>query len=130
MPDANTCIFLIKRNPEAVPGRLEKCQRGEVGVSSITFAALHYAVEKSTQIQRNGSALHGFKLPLEIAPFDEPAAGSYGAVRAALESAGAPTGAMDMLTGAHTLSLGVTLITNNTREFSRIKRLKTADWTR
>jgi tRNA(fMet)-specific endonuclease VapC len=130
MLDTNACIFLIKRKPEAVLRRLEKCLPGEVGISSITLAELHYGVEKSMHVQRNRDALDGFTLPLEMAPFDEQAAKNYGAVRAALESAGTPIGAMDMLIGAHALSLGVTLITNNTREFKRIKQLKTADWTK
>jgi tRNA(fMet)-specific endonuclease VapC len=130
MLDTDTCIFLIRRKSEAVLRRLEKCLPGEVGISSITLAELHYGIEKSMQVQRNRGALDGFTLPLEMAPFDEHASASYGAVRAALESAGTPIGAMDMLIGTHALSLGVTLITNNTREFKRIKRLKTADWTK
>lgn len=130
MLDTNACIFLIKRKPEAILRHLEKCLPGEVGISSITLAELNYGVEKSMQVLRNRDALDRFVVPLEIATFDEHAARSYGAVRAALETAGTPKGGMDMLIGAHALSLGVTLITNNTREFKRIKRLRTADWTR
>ena len=67
-------------------------------------------------------------LPLELANFDRESARAYGQVRAALEKAGSPIGALDTMIGAHALRLGVTLATNNTREFSRIKGLKIVDW--
>ena len=67
-------------------------------------------------------------LPLELANFDRDTARVYGQVRAALEKAGSPIGALDTMIGAHALRLGVTLATNNTREFSRIKGLKIVDW--
>ncbi|PIW84925.1 MAG: VapC toxin family PIN domain ribonuclease, partial [Nitrospirae bacterium CG_4_8_14_3_um_filter_50_41] len=54
---------------------------------------------------------------------------AYGTVRAALEKAGTPIGSLDTQIGAHALSLGITLVTNNTREFRRIKSLKVVDWT-
>jgi tRNA(fMet)-specific endonuclease VapC len=63
-----------------------------------------------------------------VAPFDEPAARNYGAIRAALEQGGNVIGALDMLIAAHALSLGVTLVTHNTREFSRIRGIRLADW--
>jgi len=127
--DTNTCIFLIKRRPETVIHHLQECLPGEVGISSITLAELRYGVEKSTHTHRNREALAEFVLPLEIAPFDEDASASYGAIRAELEKAGTPIGSMDMLIGAHALSIGATLVTNNTREFKRIKKLKIVDWT-
>lgn len=83
----------------------------------------------SNYIQRNKEALHEFILPLEIADFDGKVAEVYGNVRANLEKAGTPIGSMDILIGSHATSLGVTLVTNNTREFNRIKGLKVVDWT-
>ena len=67
--------------------------------------------------------------PLEIIPFDEKAAETYGDLRAALEQSGKLIGAMDMLIAAHALSLGMPLATNNVREFSRIHTLHILDWT-
>src|SRR5581483_82946 len=97
---------------------------GDIGISSITLAELRYGVEKSQQIQKNRQALDEFILPLEIADFDEMAAEAYGTIRAALEKVGRPIGSMDMLIGAHALALGAALVTNNTKEFRRIKNLK------
>jgi tRNA(fMet)-specific endonuclease VapC len=128
MLDTNICIYLIKQKPEKVLRHLKVYSVGEIGISSITLAELRYGVERSQQVQKNRQALEEFALPLEIAAFDEAAAEVYGSVRAGLEQAGTPVGAMDMLIGAHALSLGVTLVTNNLREFKKIKNLKVVDW--
>jgi len=65
---------------------------------------------------------------LELANFDREAARVCGRIRATLEAKGTLIGSMDMLIGAHALALGVTLATNNGREFSRIKGLTVVDW--
>jgi len=128
MLDTNICIYLIKQKPEKVLRHFKNHSIGDIGISSITLAELRFGVEKSQQIQNNRQALDEFILPLEIADFDEKAAVRYGAVRAALEKAGTPVGSMDMLIGAHALSLDLTLVTNNVREFKQIKNLKVVDW--
>ena len=128
MLDTNICIYLIKHKPEKVLRHFKAHSVGEIGISSITLAELRYGVERSQQVQKNRQALEDFTLPLEIAAFDEVAAEVYGSVRAGLEQAGTPVGSMDMLIGAHALSLGVTLVTNNLREFQKIKNLKVVDW--
>jgi len=128
MLDTNICIYLIKQKPEKVLRHFKNHSIGDIGISSITLAELRFGVEKSQQIQNNRQALEEFVLPLEIADFDEKAAVMYGAVRAALEKAGTPVSSMDMLIGAHALSLDLTLVTNNVREFKQIKNLKVVDW--
>jgi len=128
MFDTNICIYLIKQKPEKVLRHFKAHSVGEIGISSITLAELMYGVERSQQVQKNRQALEEFTLPLEIAAFDEAAAEVYGSVRAGLEKAGTPVGSMDMLIAAHALSLGVTLVTNNLKEFKKIKNLKVVDW--
>lgn len=128
MLDTNICIYLIRQKPEKVLHHFKANSVGDVGISSITLAELSYGMEKSRQVRKNRQALDEFTLPLEVADFDEEAASAYGTVRAALEKAGAPVGSMDMLIGAHALSLGVTLVTNNMSEFKQIKNLKVVDW--
>jgi tRNA(fMet)-specific endonuclease VapC len=131
MLDTNICIFLIKQKPERVLGHFKAHPVGDIGISSITLAELSLGVENSQQIEKNRQALAEFILPLEIEDFDSKAAEAYGRVRALLEKDGRPIGAMDMLIGAHALSLGVILVTNNTGEFRRIKpHLKIEDWGR
>ena len=128
MLDTNICIYIIKQNPQKVLKHFQSHIVGDIGISSITLAELQYGASKSLHSEKNRQALEEFVLPLEIADFDERAAGEYGAVRADLERKGKPIGAMDMLIGAHALALRVTLVTNNTREFKQIKGLKIIDW--
>lgn len=128
MLDTNICIYLIKQKPPKVLMHFKSHAVGDIGISSITLAELRYGVFKSQYVEKNRQALDEFILPLEITDFDERAAEEYGTVRADLEKAGKPVGSMDMLIGAHALSLGVTLVTNNVREFRQIKSLKVVDW--
>jgi len=128
MLDTNICIYLIKQKAPIVVKHFKSRVVGDIGISSVTLAELRCGVAKSLHIEKNRQALDEFSLPLEIADFDEKAAESYGNVRASLEKEGKPIGSMDMMIGAHALSLGITLVTNNTREFKQIKHLKVEDW--
>lgn len=129
MLDTNICIYIIKQKPPVVLEHFRDYQVGDIALSSITLAELRYGVSKSHYREKNAKALDEFILPLEILPFDEEATTAYGEIRAALEKAGIPIGSMDLLIAAHAASLGVTLVTNNTREFSRVPRLTVVDWT-
>jgi tRNA(fMet)-specific endonuclease VapC len=128
MLDTNICIGLIRHKPQSLIGRLTACAPGEVGVSSITIAELAHGAQKSNMVKENMSALEQFLLPLEVADFDQRASAAYGYVRAFLEREGKVIGSMDLLIGAHALSLGVILVTNNVDEFQRIPKLKIEDW--
>ena len=128
MLDTNICIYIIKQQPSAVLKHFLEYQIGDIGTSSITLSELRYGVARSKYKEKNTKALDQFVIPLDIALFDEKAALAYGGIRATLEKAGTPIGAMDMLIAAHAVSLGVALVTNNTREFSRIPGLRIVDW--
>ena len=126
--DTNICIYLIKTRPDQVLRRFREYAVGEIGVSSLTVAELQYGVWKSQHREQNQRALSQFLIPLLIIDFDEQAASVYGKVRATLEAQGTPVGSLDTLIAAHALSLGVTLVTNNVREFSRVPELKLENW--
>ncbi len=126
--DTNICIYVIKQKPPEVLQRFNTYQIGDIGVSAITVAELKFGVQKSQFPARNQQALTQFPLPLKIVDFDRPAAVMYGDIRAILEKQGTPIGSLDTLIAAHTLSLQVTLITNNTKEFGRIPNLKLDNW--
>jgi len=128
MLDTNICIYIIKQQPVAVLKRFLEYQIGDIGISSITLSELRYGVAKSTHQEKNTKALDEFITPLEVVFFDVEAARVYGDIRAALEKAGTPIGAMDMLIAAHAVSLEIPLVTNNTREFVRIPTLNSIDW--
>ena len=126
--DTNICIYIIKQQPSTVLKRFLEYQVGDIGISSITLAELRYGVAKSAHPEKNAKALDGFIIPLEIVSFDESAAHVYGEIRATLEKSGTPIGAMDMLIAAHAVSLGIPLVTYNTREFVRVPSLNIIDW--
>ena len=126
--DTNICITIIRTRPAALIQKLVSHQPGEVGVSSITLAELFHGAAKSAQPDQNMAALQQFLLPLILAEFDQQAAHAYGKIRAELERKGQVIGSMDMLIAAHATSLGAILITNNLREFRRVKGLALEDW--
>lgn len=126
--DTNICIYLIKQKPLKVLQKFNAYQVGDIGVSSITVAELEFGVQKSQFPSKNQIALAQFLLPLQIADFDHGAAVIYGNIRATLAKRGTPIGSLDTLIAAHALSLKVTLITNNLKEFSRVPNLKLDNW--
>lgn len=128
MLDTNICIYLIKKHPNQVVEKFEKCRIDDICLSSISLAELEYGVSKSLHVAQNRIALAKFLLPFEIACFDDLAAREHGEIRAKLEQAGKPIGAYDLLIAAHAVSLGITLITNNVREFKRIPNLTIENW--
>jgi tRNA(fMet)-specific endonuclease VapC len=127
MLDTNICIYLINHRPPQVRRRFEACCVGEVGISIVTATELAYGVSKSGSA-RNRAALETFLLPLEVAPLDEQVLWRYADLRADLERRGQPIGAFDTQIAAHALTLGATLVTNNTREFERVAGLKLENW--
>lgn len=126
--DTNICIALIRQKSGLILKRLVTCQPGKVGISTITLAELAHGVEKSAQPGQNEQALQQFLLPLILAEFEPQAALMYGKIRAELERSGQIIGSMDMLIAAHAVSLGAILVTNNTREFQRVRGLSLEDW--
>ena len=127
--DTDICIYLIKRRSPKALARLQTLEIGSVRVSSITLAELEYGVAKSTKPMQNKMALAQFLAPLEVQPFDDSAAASYGPVRALLASQGTPIGPMDTLIASHALALGSILVTNNVSEYSRVPELVVENWT-
>ncbi len=126
--DTNICIYIIKRQPPQVLDKFRTLDLSDVGISSITVAELEYGAYKSQQTDRNRVAFNQFLMPLEIVPFDERATQNYGQLRSQLERQGIVIGSMDMLIASQALSLGLILVTNNVREFSRIPDLVIENW--
>ena len=127
MLDTNICIYAIKNRPESVLAALRKHEAQGIGISSISVAELHFGVRKSGSA-KNLQALRHFLQALEIADFDLAAAEKYGEVRQKLEAVGTPIGPLDTQIAAHALALGVTLVSNNAREFERVPGLQLANW--
>lgn len=126
--DTNICIYIIKHSPPSVIKKFQSLIIGDIGISSITLAELEYGVAKSDHKAKNEEALSNFIMPLEVLEFDPMAASVYGKIRAELEKNGNKIGSMDMLIAAHALSMNVILVTNNEKEFVRIKNLQIENW--
>ncbi len=126
--DTNMCIYLIKRHPPEVLRRFEEHEVGDIGVSSITAAELYFGARKSQRPSQNEQALEQFLLPLVVAEFGHDAAAAYGRIRTGLEKQGASIGPLDTLIAAHAVSLNLTLVTNNVREFARVPNLEIENW--
>lgn len=129
MLDTDTCIYVINKRPQSVFDRFKQERVGNIGLSSITLSELRYGAEKSPNPAKNLMALEDFITPLEILDYGEEEAEEYGRIRSHLEKRGEPIGSMDMLIAAHAKSLGVTLVTNNGREFKRVPELPIETWT-
>ncbi len=128
--DTNICIYIIKKKPVEVFEKFRKLPLGTVGISSITLAELVFGVSKSSQPEKNQLALNQFLIPLDIIDFDTQAALAYGRIRADLEKKGTPIGSLDTLIAAHVISLKLTLVTNNEKEFNRVEGLIIENWTK
>lgn len=128
MLDTNICIYAIKHKPEHVFIKLQEHDPSEVCISSVTYAELVHGVEKSQSVEKNRLALTLLLAKIEILDFDSLAAESYGEIRADLERAGTPIGVLDMMIAGHAKSLGYIIVTNNTKEFKRVKGLKLENW--
>ena len=128
--DTNICIYIIKKKPEKVIKHFYENKPGEIAISSITVAELYYGIEKSSKPNINTIALQEFLQPLIILDYLQRDAEVYGKIRFGLEKKGLPIGAMDLLIASQALSRELTLITNNEREFKRIKGIKIENWTK
>jgi tRNA(fMet)-specific endonuclease VapC len=126
--DTNICIYIIRKRPSSVFEKFQELRIGRVGLSAITVAELQYGVAKSSNPDKNRDALERFLTPFQIVEFNYNAAIQYGMIRAQLEKAGTPIGPLDTLIAAHAMSLGLTLVTNNEKEFERIPGLELENW--
>lgn len=130
MLDTNICIYMIKQKPRQVIEKLKNMNKADLCISSITYSELLYGAEKSSNIAKNLLALTMFLSNIEILPYDENASVDYGFIRLDLEKKGKPIGPLDMLIAAHAASLRMILVTNNEKEFERVKGLNIENWTK
>ena len=127
MLDTNICIYVIKNYPSGLRARFNTLAE-QLCISSITLAELYYGAEKSARPLDNLQTVERFCARLEVLAFSVRAAAHFGQIRADLERAGTPVGPLDMQIGAHARAEGLTVVTNNTREFKRLPGVLVQDW--
>jgi tRNA(fMet)-specific endonuclease VapC len=126
--DTDTCIYIRKKKPPAVLARFEKSQAGEIAMSVISYGELVHGALKSVQSERAMTDLSRLNELIPVLPLPASAGECYGAICATLAAEGNMIGANDLWIAAHALASGLTLVTNNEREFRRVKNLKIENW--
>lgn len=126
--DTNICIYIRQNRPEQVLRRFHKLRPGEAVVSVITYGELLYGANKSAHRAEALERLSELVQLLPALPLPETAAETYGSIRAELEAKGEMIGNNDLWIAAHALAFGLTLVTNNEKEFRRVRGLKVQNW--
>ena len=125
--DSNTLIYYFK-DSGSVAARLRRCAPSEIGIPIIVLYEIETGIAKSQQPQKRRNQLALLLAATRILPFDPDAARHSAALRASMEAAGTPLGPLDTLIAGIALAQRATLVTNNTREFSRVAKLKLDNW--
>jgi tRNA(fMet)-specific endonuclease VapC len=126
--DTNICIYIINKRPKSIINTIANHKPNEIKISAISIAELEYGASKSLFREKNRNALMDFLLSFEIIPFTLKDAEIYGIIRAELERNGETIGPYDMQLAAQALGGDYIFVTNNVREFKRVKKLKIENW--
>ncbi len=127
MLDTNIVIYVIKRKPLEALKSFNR-HAGQICISAITLAELLHGAEKSAYPEQNLVLVEDFTSRLEVLEYDAKAAAHYGEIRAVLEKAGTIIGVNDLHIAGHARSAALTLVTNNLKEFRRVKGLRLENW--
>lgn len=127
MLDTNIIIYTIKKRPPEVKRQFD-AYAGHLCISAVTLGELVYGAEKSSNPVQNQQVIDGLVARLEVLPFDMAAASHHGQLRSELAKKGTPIGPYDEMIAAHARAAGLTLVTNNLREFNRVPGLRVENW--
>lgn len=127
MLDTNLCIHVM-RNPDSSVKDRFKAHAGELSISTITLHELIHGADRSKRPEYQRDLTMDLVSRLAVLEFDAEAADHSGNIHATLSKSGAIIGAYDMLIAGHARSLGLTVVTSNLREFSRVEGLRCEDW--
>src|SRR6266508_3930181 len=128
--DSNTCITFLRNRPSPVLRRIQQAQTQDIALCSIVVAELYEGAYRSARKAENLSKVISFTQSFTVLPFDTAAAEIAGQNGANLAAKGTPIGPHDLQIAAIALAYDLTLVTHNTREFSRVVGLRLEDWER
>lgn len=128
--DTNICIYFLNQRSEKLAERLGEAGTENIALCSIVKAELFYGAMKSAKPAQNLARQEAFLEIFQSLPFDDFAAQTYAEIRTNLERIGSPIGPNDLCIAAIALTNGLTLISNNIKEFKKVARLKLEDWSR
>ena len=127
--DTNICIYFLKGEYPSIRKKLRKKKPADIMIPSVVKAELLFGAEKSSKVADNREKILGFLSPFELLPFGDTECEIYTKIRYQLENQGTPIGANDMLIAAVVLAHKGTLVTNNEKEFEKVRGLKIQNWT-
>ena len=123
--DTDICLFALRQRLGVLPRLLQESP-DDIAVSAMTEAELTFGAIKSADPGRAVPQVKAFLEPMLVLPFDHEAAQKHAELRWAIRSS--PIGERDLVTAAVAVANGLTLVTHNSREFSRIEGLALEDW--
>lgn len=126
--DTDTCIAIARQKPAHLHDRFQRLKPGDIGMSVITYLELCYGALKSQAPDANLEKLVELASLIPPVPLEANTASHFARIRMDLEQAGRRIGGYDLLIAAHALALSLILVTNNTRECSRIQGLRLQNW--
>ena len=131
MLDTDTCIFLMRGASKKLEAMVQSVPLQQQVMSAVTFAELTYGVQASATAKRkqNQATLDSLALHLAVLDWPQDAAKYYAEIRFDLKKRGAQLGAADLMIASHAWSIGAIVVTNNVKDFGRVKGLKVENWT-
>jgi tRNA(fMet)-specific endonuclease VapC len=126
--DTNICIYIQRQRPPEVLARFKKLKPGEARISVVAWGEMQYGAAKSQHRTKVLQLLEEFAAMVPVLPMPEAAGQTYGEIRATLEARGETIGNNDLWIAAHAKAEGLTIVTNNEREFKRVPGLKVQNW--
>ena len=132
MLDTDTCIFLMRGESEKLKSKVQAIPLQQQVISAVTFAELAFGVQASATAKRkrNQAVLDGLALHLAVLDWPQEAAQHYAEIRVDLKRRGAQIGAADLMIAAHARAMGAIVVTNNVKDFGRVKGLQVENWTK
>ena len=128
MLDTDTCAFVLRRTSPKLLERIQAVPMVQQVMSVVTYAELLYGVQLSSKKKANQAAVDALASHVAILELSQDAARHYALIRADLKKRGCMVGANDLMVAAHARSLGAIVVTNNTKDFARVKGLKVENW--
>lgn len=126
--DTDVCSYIMKRSHPRVLNKLRSIDIESIGISVVTEAELLFGLNLCSKTKQARASFDEFVKHVRVYDWTRACAQHYADIRANLQKCGELIGANDLMIAAHGRSLAAILVTNNTREFSRVKGLTIENW--
>lgn len=128
MLDTDICAFVLRRSSAVLLERIQQVPIDQQTISIVTLAELLYGVLESNKKKANRAGVDAFVRHVTVKDWSRDAAEHYAEIRSDLKKKGQMIGANDLMIAAHAKSLDATVVTNNVKDFVRVRGLKVENW--